>query len=276
MHYEDCDDGQYYIDKIDSYTEKHDLSYDDELDCRILRLRGKVYQCKYWLLVLQARKETHEERERFGPKSAQLMYADLNGPELPCETKVMYAPLGNIGIRYTIITYLCQNIDLAKMGDPEYYQKIAQWVNTEVLTEYCEVSMRCKEDFSIYLEGHSDGNPFRGATYKNSLDIPLGTYFTHYHNNEIMQKQLTKEITRTLRSNMELGLARAWTVKKQLDFMGVPISIGAYEHPVSEKGGEYRRIEIVLNIPNLLLDWYEKRLAELVEESGIGKRPGTC
>ena len=29
-----------------------------------------------------------------------------------------------------------QNIDLAKMGDPEYYQKIATWVDTEVLQHY--------------------------------------------------------------------------------------------------------------------------------------------
>ena len=75
---------------------------------------------------------------------------------------------------------------------------------------------------------------------------------------------------------MELGIARAWTVKHQLDFMGVPISIGAWEHPESEKGGEYRRVEIELNITNLLLDFYEKRLAQLLEESGIGDRPEEC
>jgi hypothetical protein len=72
---------------------------------------------------------------------------------------------------------------------------------------------------------------------------------------------------------MELGIARAWTVKQQLDFMNVPITVGAYEHPSSEKGGEYRRIEIELNITNLMLDFYEKTLKNLVEKSGIGKRP---
>jgi hypothetical protein len=75
---------------------------------------------------------------------------------------------------------------------------------------------------------------------------------------------------------MELGIARAWTVKHQLDFMQVPINIGAWEHPESEKGGEFRRIEIELNITKLLLDFYEKRLAELLEASGIGKRPEVC
>ena len=75
---------------------------------------------------------------------------------------------------------------------------------------------------------------------------------------------------------MELGIARAWTVKSQLDFMGVPITIGAYEHPETEKGGEFRRIEIELNITNLLLDFYEKLLAKLLEESGIGERPEAC
>ena len=72
---------------------------------------------------------------------------------------------------------------------------------------------------------------------------------------------------------MELGIARAWTVKQQLDFMNVPISIGAYEHPEAEKGGEFRRIEIELNITNLMLDFYEKTLKSLIEESGIGNRP---
>ena len=75
---------------------------------------------------------------------------------------------------------------------------------------------------------------------------------------------------------MELGIARAWTVKQQLDFMGVPISIGAYEHPKTEKGGEYRRIEIELNITNLLLDFYEKLLKQLIMASGIGERPQEC
>ena len=83
-------------------------------------------------------------------------------------------------------------------------------------------------------------------------------------------------MTNSLKNNMELGIARAWTVKKQLDFMGVPITIGAYEHPKEEKGGEYRSVEIELNITNLLLDFYEKRLNELVEESGIGEQPEEC
>ena len=58
--------------------------------------------------------------------------------------------------------------------------------------------------------------------------------------------------------------------------MGVPISIGAYEHPKTEKGGEYRRIEIELNITNLLLDFYEKRLQQLIMSSGIGELPEGC
>ena len=91
-----------------------------------------------------------------------------------------------------------------------------------------------------------------------------------------MEKETENEITKTLKSNMHLGIARAWTVKQQLDFMEVPITIGAWEHPKSEKGGEYRKIEIELNITNLLLDFYEKRLMELLEESGIGVRPEEC
>jgi len=275
-HFDACKEGQRYLDKIDGLQEKHELEFDEELGCRVLRLRGKVYQCRYIELVMQARKETHAERERFGPQSSSVMQGALNSDKQPCETKVRYSPLGNIGIKYIISTYLCQEIDLAKMGDPEYYKKIASWVDGEVLQKYCEESMRCKEDFFIYLEGHTDGNPFNGARYKKSLDIPLGTSFTHFLGDNVENKETTREITTSLKSNMELGIARAWTVKQQLDFMGVPISIGAYEHPKSERGGEFRRIEIELNITNLLLDFYEKRLKQLVMSSGIGERPEEC
>ena len=275
-HFDPCDKGQQYLDQIDALQKEHDLSFGDDLDCRVQRLRGKVYQCRYWELVLQARKETHAERERFGPPSAQVMQGDLNSDQLPCETTVRYTPLGNIGIQYIISTYLCQDIDLAKMGDPEYYKKIATWVDGQVLQKYCEASLRCKEDFFIYLEGHTDGHVFKGARYKNSLDIPEGTAFTHFTEEEAVEKTTAREITNSLRSNMELGIARAWTVKNQLDFMQVPIRIGAYEHPASEKGGEYRRVEIELNITNLLLDFYEKRLQELIQSSGIGQRPEEC
>jgi len=276
-HMEACANGQAYIDRIDQLQKTEKLEFDEELDCRVLRLRGKVYQCRYIELVIQARKETHQERERFGPSSAGIMQQDLNSDKQPCETKVQYAPLGNIGIQYIISTFLCQDVDLAKMGDPEYYKKIATWVDTEVLQKYCEASMRCKEDFYIYLEGHTDGHPFKGARYKKSLEIPEGTAFTHYTGEEAVDTTATeREITTSLRSNMELGIARAWTVKNQLDFMGVPITIGAYEHPKTEKGGEYRKVDIELNITNLLLDFYEKRLQDLIEESGIGERPEEC
>jgi hypothetical protein len=275
-HFEACDQGQQYLDKIADLKRTHNLEFDEELSCRVQRLSRKVWYCRYIELVYQARRETHEERERFGPKSALIMKGDLNNDKLPCETTVEYEPLGNIGIKYVITAYLCQEVDLAKMGDPEYFKKIANWVDTEVLQKYCEEGMRCKEDFFIYLEGHTDGHVFRGARYKESLEIPEGTPFTHYFEGEATEKTTEREMTNSLKNNMELGIARAWTVKKQLDFMGVPITIGAYEHTKDEKGGEYRSIQIELNITNLLLDFYEKRLYELVEESGIGKQPDNC
>ena len=271
-----CAMGQHYLDKINAVQKKHKLEFDEELNCAVTRLKGKVWDCRYWELVLQARKETHAERERFGPASSKIMEGDLNSDQLPCPTTVRYEPLGNIGVKYIISTFLCQEIDLAKMGDPEYYKKIASWVDNEVLQKYCEESMRCKEDFFIYLEGHTDGHQFKGARYKKSLDIPEGTPFTHFTGQDTVQTTTERELTNSLRSNMELGIARAWTVKQQLDFMGVPITIGAWEHPESEKGGEYRRVEIELNITNLLLDFYEKRLTELLIESGIGARPEVC
>lgn len=275
-HMQQCKKGQQYLDLIDGMQKSNNLKFDDELACRVQRLRRKVWDCRYWELVLQARKETHAERERFGPQSALIMEGDLNSDKQPCNTTVQYTPLGNIGIKYVISTFLCQDIDLAKMGDPEYYKKIASWVDNEVLKKYCKASMRCKEDFFIYLEGHTDGHEFKGANYKTSLGIPKGTPFTHFIGKDTLQKTTDRELTTSLRSNTELGIARAWTVKHQLDFMGVPITIGAYEHPASEKGGEYRRIDIELNITNLLLDFYEKRLKELIVASGIGERPASC
>lgn len=272
-----CEKGEPYLSKIDKLKKDHQLKYDKELACQVSRLRSKVYQCKYWTLVLKAWKLTYEECERFGPASSEIMRADLNSEEQPCETTVEYKQLGKIGIQYTITTFLCQKINLAKMGDPEYYKKIASWVDTEVLSKYCSANMRCKEDFFIYLEGHTDGNRFSGRRYDNSLDIPEGTPYTHFIGKssgavDTLKKE-TRNITTDLKSNMELGIARAWTVKQQLDFMNVPITVGAYEHPSSEKGGEFRRIEIELNITNLMLDFYEKTLKELVDKAGIGSRP---
>ncbi len=274
-----CEKGDAYLAKINNLKRKHGLSYDNDLACQVRRLEGKAYQCKYWTLVREARRVTHLERETFGPKSAQIMYGELNSDKQPCETTVEYEPLGYIGVRYIVAPHLCQKTNLAKMGDPEYYKKIATWVDNEVLSKYCEASMRCKEDFFIYLEGHTDGYRFSGRKYDQSLDIPDGTPYTHFLGNkdgtvDTLQKA-TRHITRELKSNMELGIARAWTVKSQLDFMKVPITIGAYEHPETEKGGEFRKIDIELNITNLLLDFYEKTLKRLVKESGIGERPSS-
>ncbi len=163
------------------------------------------------------------------------------------------------------------------MGDPEYYKKIAKWIDTEVLVKYCTADMRCKKDFIIYIEGHTDGNPFSYFKYKESIAIPKGTPFTHFVGvSDTTQKVTEKELTFELKSNMELGLARAWTVRKQLEFMNVPITVGAYEHPAKEKGGEFRRMEVELNIPNLMLDFFEARLKELLEKSGIGPQPKNC
>lgn len=271
-----CEQGQGYMDKIDAFQKLHKLNYNKELQCAVNRLRQKIWDCRYWEIVRRAERETHEERERFGPEAAELMVADLNTQKMPCPTTVDYKPLGTIGVKYTITTFLCSNIDLAKMGDPEYYKKIATWVDTKVLTKYCLADMRCKEDFTIYIEGHSDGNPFPGANYKTSFGIPQGLKFMHYTEKDTVERTTEREITTRLSNNMELGLARAWTIKQQLDFMGVPIEVGAYEHPKTERGGEYRRMETNLNITNLLLDFYEKRLTDLLRESGIGDRPKEC
>lgn len=277
-HFSPCDQGQGYINKIDALQKKHSLTYDAELACRVTRLRIKVWDCRWWELVRQARKETHEERERFGPASAAIMKQDIHNDQ--CPPDVIYNPLGYIGIKYIIVNYLCQKEDGGKIGSADYYKKIASWVDNQVLVKYCQPNMRCKEEFFIYLEGHTDGNAFSGRTYQESLNIPMGTEFTHYIGKDTTHKKVDRQITTSLKNNMELGLARAWLMKRELltmnAFAGVPITIGAYEHPATEKGGTYRRIEIELNMTNLLLDYYEKRLKELHVASGIGERPKEC
>jgi len=272
-----CPKGQDYLNLINNYQKTHKLTFDAALTCEITSLRIKVWDCRYWEIVAQARKETHEEREKFGPASAQVMQADLNTGKTVCPTSVKYEPLGYIGIRYVITISLCQTVDVAQMGDPNYYKKIADWVNNQVLVKYCNTAnWRCKEDFFIYIEGHTDGNSFSGASYQRSLEIPQGTPFTHYTAKDTTQKVTDRAITTALKNNMELGIARAWSVKQQLDFMKVPIKVGAYEHPPKEKGAEFRKIDTELTITNLLLDFYEKRLKELLIASGIGERPKAC
>ena len=163
------------------------------------------------------------------------------------------------------------------MGDPEYYKKIAKWIDTEVLVKYCSPDFRCKKEFKLYIEGHTDGNPMGYHKYTESFNIPKGTPYTHFiGTKDTIEKVLDKTIAYELKTNMELGLGRAWTVKKQLDFIGAPVTIGAYEHPAEEKGGEFRRMEVELFMPNLLLDFFEARLKELLEASGIGPQPKQC
>jgi hypothetical protein len=266
--------GQAFLNKIDELQKAHNLKYDRELQCAVTRLRQAIWDCRYAEAVRQAQKETHEERERFGPPSAGIMHAALNDDKQPCETTVVYEPLGTIGMKYTINTFLCQKASAGKIGNPEYYKKIADWVNNEVLTKYCLPNLRCKKDFTIHLEGHTDGSPFEKRDYPESINIPKGTFYKHFVNGTWSEKTTPLDITKTLKGNMELGLARAWSVRSQLVFMNVPITIGAYEHPSAERGGQYRKVEIQLNITNLLLDYYEKRLDELVKP--LGARPADC
>jgi len=61
-HLKACEEGQEYLDKIAEFKEEHSLEFDDVLSCKVQRLKIKVWDCRYWELVRQARKETHEER----------------------------------------------------------------------------------------------------------------------------------------------------------------------------------------------------------------------
>ena len=271
-----CPSGQDYLDRISELQNTVGVAMTADMACHLNNFKRKVWDCRYWELVREARRLTAEEREKFGPLSATVMEGELNSAEQLCPTDVAYSPIGWFGLRYLVTTYLCQDIDLSRMGDPEYYQKIANWVNQEALGRYCEAAQKCKEEFYIYVEGHTDGTAFAGATYPGDLTIPEKTVFLYNNAQESVTKETKKLITSNLRDNVELGLARAWTVKEQLTFMDVPIQVGMYEHPSHEKGGDYRIVNIELNIVNMFWDFYDKTLARLILESGIGPRPDLC
>ncbi|MDC0230981.1 hypothetical protein OAK19_03375 [Aureispira] len=57
----------------------------------------------------------------------------------------------------------------------------------------------CKEDFYIYLEGHTDANQFGGRKYDKFLEIPEGTPYTRYIGEDSFAKE-TRNITFSLRS----------------------------------------------------------------------------
>lgn len=274
-HFYYCDQGEHYLKLVDEYETKYDLKYDNDLKCAIQRLRAKVWNCKFIEYSEQARRETHRERQKFGSQSLKMILDELDNSNPDCETTVLYDSMGTVGAKYAITTYICERQSI-NMSQADYYDKITNWINQKLAKKYSGSGINWKEDFSIYIEGHAGGSRFTGKELDQSLDIPRGTSFLYHSNDEWDKATTDRRITTSLSSNKELAIARAWAAKKELEVLDAPIEIGAFEHPVSADDGEYRLIQIELYIPNLLKDFYSKRVNELIEDAGIGYAPQWC
>ncbi len=275
-HFDPCGEGHNIMGKILKLKRESGIELSQDVVCSVSRLDAKIWDCRYWELVAEAKRLTEAERNKFGPLSATVMEGDLNSGEHPCFTTVSYLPMSFVGIRYLITAELCEQQGDGMIGYPALYQHMVSWVQKEVLGRYCEGQMRCTEEFYVYAEGHTEGGKFPGARYFKELDIPTKTPYLKNDDEESVTLGTRKQITTELKSNHDLAVARAWAAKEELDAFGVDVIIGTWEHSKYETGPEYRVVKVELNLVNLFMDFYEKTLARLLLESGIGERPDEC
>lgn len=275
-HFDPCREGHTIMGQILRISRESNVTLSEDVTCSISRLDAKIWDCRYWEIVAEAKRLTEEERNKFGPLSATVMEGELNAGQHPCFTTVSYLPMSFVGIRYLISTDLCEEQGDGMIGYPALYRDIVAWVQREVLGRYCEGRMRCTEEFYVYAEGHTEGGKFPGATYFEELDIPAKTVYLRNDDKESVTLETRKSISTELKSNLELAIARAWAARQELEAFGVQVLIGTWEHSKYETGQEYKTVKVELNLVNLFMDFYEKTLARLLEESGIGERPEEC
>lgn len=272
-HFYYCDQGEHYLKLVEKYEKKYGLEYDNDLQCALQRLRNKVWNCKNYELQTQGNAPTSvgKDEQRLGKKLARVLYGDLNGPSQSCETTVKFETSG-AGVKYNITAYLCQDMDLTTMGTSRYYDKIGDWLEKQVLKD-CGNSEVCRDGLKIYVEAHAAGGRFKDGDLKKSAQMPEGTPFTHWKYDEPTQKKTDRKLTYSTENKVELGAARAWTVKQQLDYLNIPTTIGVYEHSDNEQGREYNRIEIQVIIPNLYATESNSEIGNLRKAAGISPTP---
>ena len=275
-HFDPCSAGHTLMGKIVKLRRESGVDLAQDVVCSISRLDAKIWDCRYWELVAEAKRLTEAERNTFGPLSATVMEGELNSGQHPCFTTVSYMPMSFVGIRYLITAELCEQSGDGMIGYPALYRQMVSWVQQEVLGRYCEGRMRCTEEFYVYAEGHTEGGKFPGARYFKDLDIPIKTPYLKNDEKESVTLGTRKAITTELKSNHDLAVARAWAAKEELEGFGVDVIIGTWEHSKYETGQEFKVVKVELNLVNLLMDFYEKTLARLLQESGIGERPDAC
>ena len=56
----DCEDGLLYLEKIEEFNKKFEFKFYEDLECRIQKLRIRIWECRYNVLEELARLEESE------------------------------------------------------------------------------------------------------------------------------------------------------------------------------------------------------------------------
>lgn len=278
-HFDHCDQGEHYLGLIDKITKENDLRLSEEINCRIQRLRVKIWNCQIDALRRAVQLETLKERKRIATTSVADLTSQLNDGQIACKTTIDYEMTDTMGfgVNFLISTYICKDLDLANLTQKQYIQKVADWFNNDILGTYCQANDDCKAETYIYIIGHTDGSPFRNATYTGQYSIPAGNPFMHIKDGKEIEEKSEREINDKLNNNLELAFSRAFTVNYQLeDLVSSPVYLAAYDHPTSEVGYQYNKIEILVNFPHLLEGQFLEKFRKSVADANLGERPDNC
>jgi hypothetical protein len=276
-HFDHCDQGEHYLALIEKWLNENNLPVSDELECRIQRLRVKVWNCQIDDLRRQTQLNLLEERENLARTTSKSLEATLNN-SIGCKSQIEYEMTDTMGFGmvFSLTTDVCRNTDLAKLTEKEYIKNVSDWINNDLIAPYCRDNDVCVEDFYIYIIGHADGSPLRKETYTGEYGIPAQSPYMHITNGQEVETATTREINDELRNKEELAFVRAFTVNYQLeDAVEAPIYLAAQDH--SERGSEYNKIEIRVNLTNLLKNKFYTDFTKAVKDAGlVGGRPDNC
>ena len=276
-HFDHCDQGEHYLDLIEKMVTDSDLRISEELECRIQRLKVKIWNCQIDQLHRETQLNLLEERENLARTTSKNLEDALNSG-LGCKSVIEYEMTDTMGFGmvFSLTTNVCRNTDLAKLTEKEYIKNVSDWINNDLIAPYCRESDACVDDFYIYIIGHASGGSLRKETYTGLYAIPSESPYMHITNGKEVETATTREINDELRNKEELAFARAFTVNYQLeDVAEAPIYLAAQDH--SETGSQYDKIEIRVNLTNLLKEKFHTDFQKAVKNAGlVGGRPDNC
>jgi hypothetical protein len=278
-HFDHCDQGEHYLNLINKMTKDNNVPISEELKCRIQRLKVKVWNCQIDRLHRETQLNIVAERENLARTTSQNLENALNA-SIGCSSKIEYEMTDTMGfgLVFSLTTTVCKNVDLAKLTEKRYIQQVADWINKDLIAPYCKDNDACIEDFYIYIIGYADGSPLKKEIYTGEYAIPAESPYMHIVNGKEVEKATKREISEELKSKEELAFARAFTVNYQLeDVVKAPIYLAAQDFGPSETGSQYNKVEIRVNLTNLLKDKFYTDFADAVKDAGLsGKRPNNC